>query len=331
MSFSFFKKKKSPVELVRGIQEILHTLPERQRDPRNMEKTVEELSKLLAATKVVLYGDAENEANPESIAQLVSETVQSDILPLLITNLEVAEFESRKDIAMIFNAILRREVGGQSVVQYLLVHPEVIETLVRSYENVPIALTAGNMLRELLSYEVLARQLLESESFYKFFSYVEMSNFDVSSDAFATFKDLLTRHKAMVADFLARNYDRVMSSYATLLNSQNYVTRRQSIKLLGELLLDRANFSIMTHYISEPNNLKSMMMLLRDHSKNIQFEAFHVFKVFVANPQKPAPIVEILAKNKDKLIQFLTNFHNDKEDEQFNEEKQLLLREIARL
>lgn len=89
-----------------------------------------------------------------------------------------------------------------------------------------------------------------------------------------------------------------------MLHSTNYVTRRQSLKvptthffvliwqfshsptmggsyfqLLGELLLDRANFSVMTKYISEPENLKLMMNMLRDKSRNIQFEAFHVFKV----------------------------------------------------
>jgi hypothetical protein len=32
-------------------------------------------------------------------------------------------------------------------------------------------------------------------------------------------------------------------------------------------------------YISDPKNLKCMMEMLRDKSKNIQFEAFHVFKV----------------------------------------------------
>lgn len=50
-------------------------------------------------------------------------------------------------------------------------------------------------------------------------------------------------------------------------------------QLLGELLLDRHNFTVMTRYISKPENLKLMMNLLRDKSPNIQFEAFHVFKV----------------------------------------------------
>lgn len=67
--------------------------------------------------------------------------------------------------------------------------------------------------------------------------------------------------------------------YTTLILSANYVTKRQSLKLLGEILLDRANYSIMTRYISSEANLKMMMNFLRDKSRNIQFEAFHVFKV----------------------------------------------------
>ena len=92
-------------------------------------------------------------------------------------------------------------------------------------------------------------------------------------------QELLTRHKILCAEFLEANYDKVFSHYQRLLNSENYVTRRQSLKLLGELLLDRHNFSIMTRYITNPDNLKLMMNMLKEKSRNIQFEAFHVFKV----------------------------------------------------
>lgn len=138
--------------------------------------------------------------------------------------------------------------------------------------------------------------------------------------------------------------------YTELLKSDNYVTRRQSLKLLGELLLDRSNVKIMmqargaggmarpanskwppctarpaaasgarTHpllacrlprrqcasprvpvaarlrcdrrlallpprprpsqYVADVDNLCLMMNLLKDPSRSIQFEAFHVFKV----------------------------------------------------
>ena len=39
----------------------------------------------------------------------------------------------------------------------------------------------------------------------------------------------------------------------------------------------------MSKFISNPENLKLMMNLLREKSRNIQFEAFHVFKVTLIN------------------------------------------------
>ena len=62
--------------------------------------------------------------------------------------------------------------------------------------------------------------------------------------ALYNFQELLTRHKMLAAEFLETNFDRVFGNYQKLLHSDNYVTRRQSLKLLGELLLDRHNFSV---------------------------------------------------------------------------------------
>lgn len=57
-----------------------------------------------------------------------------------------------------------------------------------SYESPDIALNCGIMLRECIRHEPLAKITLCSEQFYDFFRYVEMSTFDIASDAFATFK-----------------------------------------------------------------------------------------------------------------------------------------------
>ena len=44
--------------------------------------------------------------------------------------------------------------------------------------------------------------------------------------------------------------------------------------------------------------------------------------MFVANPNKSKVILDILMKNKDKLVEFLSKFHNDRNDDaQFGEEK----------
>lgn len=212
-----------------------------------------------------------------------------------------------------FNFLLRRQVGARHpTVEYIVRNPSIIKTLIEGYENPDITLNCGAMLRECVRHVSIATLVLNSDDFYLFFDYVELPNFDIASDAFATFKDILTIHKKEVAEFFEQNYDKFFEKYTDLLHSDNYVTKRQSLKLLGELLLDKANFNIMTKYISHASNLKLMMNLLRDKSKSIQFEAFHVFKVFVANPNKPEPIAEILIKNKEKLLKFLSKFHNDR-------------------
>ncbi|CAO2583523.1 Calcium-binding protein 39-like, partial [Lemmus lemmus] len=213
--------------------------------------------------------------------------------------------EGKKDVTQLFNNILRRQIGARSpTVEYISSHPHILSMLLKGYEAPQIALRCGIMLRECIRHEPLAKIILFSNQFRDFFKYVELSTFDIASYAFATFKDLLTRHKVVFED------------YEKLLQSENYVTKRQSLKLLGELILDRHNFAIMTTYISKPENLKLMMNLLRDKSPNIQFEAFRVFKVFVASPHKTQPIMEILLKDQPKLIEFLNSFQKERTDDE---------------
>ena len=73
------------------------------------------------------------------------------------------------------------------------------------------------------------------------------------------------------------------------------------------------------------------MNLLRESSKSIQIEAFHVFKLFAANQHKPADIVSIFVANKSKMLRLLEDFKIDKEDEQFEADKAQVMREIEAL
>ncbi|RKO96164.1 hypothetical protein CXG81DRAFT_17360 [Caulochytrium protostelioides] len=332
MSFLFKTKQRTPQELVKSIRDAVARLDAASGDKRRAN---EEISKHLIAIKAILYGEGETDPNPEYVAQISQEIYTNDLLPLLVNNIGKFEFEAKKDVAQIMNNLLRRQIGARfPTCEYLASpdHHDVLLTLVAGYDNQEIALNCGMILRECVRHESLARLVLEGETFWRFFQYVEVSTFDVASDAFATFKDLLTKHKTLVAEFLESRYDAFFARYNELLHSNNYVTKRQSLKLLGELLLDRTNYTIMTRYIANAENLKLMMNLLRDKSRNIQFEAFHVFKVFVANPNKAKPILDILQKNQDKMILFLQSFHNDRtDDEQFNDEKAFLIRQMREI
>ena len=57
-----------------------------------------------------------------------------------------------------------------------------------SYEDQEIALNCGMMLRECCRAQSLAAIVINSPEFYDFFNYVEVSTFDIASDAFSTFK-----------------------------------------------------------------------------------------------------------------------------------------------
>ena len=144
------------------------------------------------------------------------------------------------------------------------------------------------------------------------------------------FQELLTRHKDLVPRYLSANFDLFFDKYNNILvQSNSYVTKRQSIKLLGEILLDRSDYSVMTAYVDRGEHLKICMNLLRDDRKMVQYEGFHVFKVFVANPRAPIPIQKILYNNRPRLIAFLSNFLEERtEDEQFIDEREFLIKQI---
>ncbi|XP_070539155.1 calcium-binding protein 39-like isoform X1 [Ptychodera flava] len=324
---------KSPQELAKVLRDALVVLQNGNTGDKKVEKASEDVSKILAEMMNILYGTGDQEPQPELVAQLVQEFYNLDILLNLVNNLQKIGFEAKKDVAQIFKKVLRRQIGTRSpTVEYITAKKEILFILLKGYENQEIALNCGVILRECVLYEPLAKILLQSEEFYNLFKYVEMSTFDLASDAFATFKDLLTRHKTLCAQFLDENYTRVFGLYRGLLDSSNVILKAQSLKLLSELLLGRHNLAVMTKYIGNPDNLKLMMDFLRDKSRNIQFEAFHVFKVFVANPNKTQPILDILLKNKEKLVEFLGDFHNDRtDDEQFNDEKTYLIKQISEL
>merc|ERR1712060_184551 len=66
-------------------------------------------------------------------------------------------------------------------------------------------------------------------------------------------------------------------------------------------------------------------------------EAFHVFKIFGANPyvEKAEKVARILFKNKQILVDFLKNFLNEKHEEEtfdeFEQEKKYLINKIGGL
>ena len=160
--------------------------------------------------KQLLFGNDSEQQSDIVLAQLSQEMYNTGLILALLRNLHRIDFEGKKDAVQIFNSILRRQIGTRTpTVEYICTKPDIIFTLCRGwdlhslnesclktkfnlvnfrYEQQEIALNCGTMLRECIRYEALTKILLYSDNFYDFFKYVEVSTFDIASDAFATFK-----------------------------------------------------------------------------------------------------------------------------------------------
>ena len=142
----------------------------------------------------------------------------------------------------------------------------------------------------------------------------------------------MTRHKATASKYLESQYESFFPSYRQLLLSQNFVTQLNSTKLLSELLTDRNNINVMKAFISDSEHLKLTMNLLLHKAPAIQIEAFHIFKIFVLNPNKPDAVMDILLKNKKLLEKLLSDFLPElTEWNHFQAEKSSILNEITDL
>ncbi|CAI9088294.1 OLC1v1022592C1 [Oldenlandia corymbosa var. corymbosa] len=340
MRHKLFKSKKSrpktPVDLVSHTTSLLSYLNSASYYPTTGHKhtgKIAELDVLMRELKIILYGNGESEPTAEACAQLTQQFFKDNTLRLLIICLPQLNLEARKDATQVVANLQRQPVNSRLIAcDYLESNLDLMDLLICGYEDPAMALHYGGMLRECIRHQTVARYVLKSVHMKKFFDYIQLPSFDVAADAIATFKELMTRHKSTVSDFLTDNYDWFFVEFnSKLLQSPNYITRRQATKLLGDILLDRSNVAVMVRYVSSKDNLRILMNLLRESSKSIQLDAFHVFKLFVANQHKPSDITNILVANRSKLLRLLASFKIDKEDESFEADKAQVAREISEL
>ncbi|KAL4931197.1 Mo25 family protein [Aspergillus undulatus] len=359
MAFFFNRgRSRQPSDVVRSIKDSLSRL----RETSAAAKIEDDLAKQLSQMKLMVQGTQEIEVSTDQVHALIQAMLQEDLLHELALALHKLPFEARKDTQTIFSHILRFKPPHSNspdppVISYIVHNrPEIIIELCRGYEHSQSAMPCGTILREALKFDVIAAIILYDQSkegesairltevqpnvpqrgtgvFWRFFHWIDRGSFELSADAFTTFRETLTRHKSLVTGYLATNFDYFFAQFNTfLVQSNSYVTKRQSIKLLGEILLDRANYSVMMRYVESGENLKLCMKLLRDDRKMVQYEGFHVFKVFVANPDKSVAVQRILINNRERLLKFLPKFLEDRtDDDQFTDEKSFLVRQIELL
>lgn len=220
-------------------------------------------------------------------------------------------FEVRKDAVRVFGRILRlgailgaeRELSG-----HLRERPGFTAALLEGIRNQELAPHFGVMLRSCGQHSEVA-QLLFAGGLLMGLAEIAGeggdSRVEVSLEAFAALREMLLTQKDVAAAYLSDNFDGFFTTYNLLLESQNYMVQRQALRLLGDLLLDCCFMKVMVSYVGSEDFLKIHMTLLRDSSRAVQLEAFHVFKLFVGNPRKPLKVHLILYRNQDRIARLL--------------------------
>ena len=104
------------------------------------------------------------------VAQLSQELYNSGLLVLLIANLARVDFEGKKDVALIFNNILRRQIGTRSpTVDHICNKPEILFMLVLGFVLVSaIACTVPEETGSALFFTLSQRFSAVSTRFYQF-------------------------------------------------------------------------------------------------------------------------------------------------------------------
>ena len=144
--------------------------------------------------------------------------IQEDFLHILASSIHLLSFESRKDSQAIFSYVLRFRPPGSTAedspaLSYVINdRPEVVIELCRGYNYKESAMPCGAVLREVLKHESIVSIILYDQSlenqldakiegiayaeepqsgdgvFWKFFDWIDGGAFEVSADAFTTFR-----------------------------------------------------------------------------------------------------------------------------------------------
>jgi calcium binding protein 39 len=217
--------------------------------------------------------------------------------------LPVIDFETRKDIMQLFSHMLA--LGTSAVFDYIRCRKQILQLLLSGCGHAEVALNSNIMLRSCTQHAEIVEVLFESGVAMEVLKLTKHSNFEISSDAFCSLRDLLLEHKSISASYLKTHFHDFFTIYSELLASHDYVTKREALRLLGEILRDEDFAAIRHTYVSDEKHLRIHMNLLLDDSKVIQFDAFRVFKLFVVSSDNSSRVHRILSKNRSTLLDFL--------------------------
>jgi hypothetical protein len=128
----------------------------------------------------------------------------------------------------------------------------------------------------------------------------------------------------------------MMEIFINLFEQDNYLAKREGMKILHEILLDKSHKKdFITYFVSEKSHLKFTMQALNDDQTAIQKEAFYLLLIFLkTSPERRGERVNgTLKRNSKPLLLFVEEFtpNANKTDESFEAKKKEAMEAIENL
>jgi calcium binding protein 39 len=284
-------------------------------------------------------GRAEPSTSDE-VRNLLTALLSADVLVRLVSNLRLLDFEVKKAVTKAFSWCMQLQSAdgwpAKQVIEHITADKRLLEILVKgcleppAHQQFKYTLHFNVLLKACMRHSSIVEVLLREGFLSQIMGGLDSSSFEVTSEAFAILTEILFDNRDVSAPYVDEHFEEFFGQYNALLRKHDYVTVRRLLKLLGDLLFEAEYQKVMIRYVSKVEFLQLQMTLLRDKSKSIQFEAFNIFKIFVANPRKTPKVHQILYQNRDKLLKLLQklSWTTREEDEVFLQDRHTTIEKL---
>lgn len=268
---------------------------------------------------------------------LLTAMITADVLTRLILNLELLDFETKKIVTNAFSLCMQLQNyfwPAHPVIEHITTDTRLLQIVTRGCLRPKNVLHCSMLLKSCLRHDAIVEVFLREGLLLQIIGGAESWSFEVASETFSILTEILLDNAKIAAPYVEEHFEEFFRLYNSLLRKDDYVTMRQSLRLLGDMLFEPEFKEVMKRYVGKADFLQLHMNLLRDQSKSIQFEAFNVFKIFVANPRKTTKVNQILYQNREKLVKFMQKFLSTTqyvEDNVFLQDRQTVIEKLNAL
>jgi calcium binding protein 39 len=187
---------------------------------------------------------------------------KDDMTLTLVESIAVFPFEIRKELLGITISLLGAGGGLEENIASQI--GSIFNILTQNYNQPELAMICGQFLRDLASSGIIQLNLLTMNTFQTLIRFSFSETFEISSDAFETFKLLLSNPARFVIEFVNLNFAELLEMLYSLINTDNYFLKRSALSLYIHLLNVDSGFA--SKVLTGDDNLKFVMNLLKDEN-----------------------------------------------------------------